>query len=81
MYTNANYQFESVFRLVSVCSHVAALLFKLQACTKLGLNKVACTSTLCSWKKSCQKATTVPLKKINFSRPKNGQKLPSIPAN
>eukprot|EP00795_Rhopilema_esculentum_P010137 gene10137-18802_t len=42
--------------LGSVCSHVAALLFKLQACTLSELNKVASTSKLCSWKKSRQLA-------------------------
>ncbi|XP_057310110.1 uncharacterized protein LOC130648104 [Hydractinia symbiolongicarpus] len=47
--------------LGSVCSHVAALLFRLQACTQLGLNKVACTSTLCSWKKSRRQAIPAPL--------------------
>ena len=48
---------------------------------QLGLNKLACTSTLCSWKKARRKATPAPLKKIDFSRPKIGQRLPRVHDN
>ena len=57
-------------RLGSACSHLAALLFKLQACSMIDLNKVACTSKLCAWKKSRTQANPAPLLAINFSRPK-----------
>ncbi|XP_047138492.1 uncharacterized protein LOC124814643 [Hydra vulgaris] len=67
--------------LGSVCSHIGALLFKLVACAQLGLNKISCTSTLCSWKKSRKSATPAPLKKINFSRPKKRETLPNISDN
>ncbi|XP_047128538.1 uncharacterized protein LOC124809071 [Hydra vulgaris] len=67
--------------LGSVCSHIGALLFKLVACAQLGLNKISCTSTFCSWKKSRKSATPAPLKKINFSRPKKRKTLPNISDN
>ena len=31
------------------CSHVAALLFKIEAACRAGVNKVACTSAPCTW--------------------------------
>lgn len=65
-------------RLGSVCSHAAALLFKLQACSQLELNKEACTSKLCAWKKSRKNAAPAPLVKINFKRPKKDDLLPQI---
>ncbi|XP_057296778.1 uncharacterized protein LOC130625692 [Hydractinia symbiolongicarpus] len=64
--------------LGSACSHVAALLFKLVACATLELNKKACTSKLCSWKKSRKRAHPAPLKHINFKRPKKSEVLPTI---
>ena len=60
------------------CSHVAALLFKLQACTILELNKVASTSKLCSWKKSRQRAHPAPLTQISFKRPKKTDLVPDV---
>lgn len=54
------------------------MLFKLQACTELKLNKVACTSKLCSWKKSRKRAYPAPLKKISFKRPKKDDTLPNV---
>ena len=38
--------------LGEVCSHVAALLFKIEAACKLGYNKTSCTSLPCEWNKS-----------------------------
>ncbi|XP_041931080.1 uncharacterized protein LOC121694797 isoform X2 [Alosa sapidissima] len=35
--------------LGETCSHVGAVLFKLEACVRLGYNKVACTSVACAW--------------------------------
>ena len=32
-----------------VCSHVAAILFKVEACTRLELAKQTCTSLPCTW--------------------------------
>ena len=36
-----------IIRLGSACRHVAAVLFKLQACVQLDMDKKACTSKLC----------------------------------
>ena len=57
--------------LGSSCSHVAALLFKLENAVHLKLkDSTAPTSVLCSWK-SCKKAVEpAPLKAVNFSRVK-----------
>ena len=41
-----------VHRLGKVCSHVAALLFKIEAACKLGYAKPSCTSLPCEWNKS-----------------------------
>ena len=54
------------------------MLFKLQACTQLKLNKEACTSKLCEWKKSRTRAHPSPLDKINFRRPKKDDTLPQV---
>ena len=62
----------------SACSHVGALLFKLRACTELDLNKIACTSTLCAWKRARKRAHPAPLKKISFKRPKKDDTLPNV---
>jgi len=35
-----------------VCSHVAALLFKVEAACRLGYNKPSCTSRPCQWNKA-----------------------------
>lgn len=69
-----------LFRLGSVCSHVAALLFKLQTCSQMELNKAACTSKLCEWKQSRQHAEAAPLKMINLRRPKKGSLPMEIPS-
>ena len=57
--------------LGSACSHIAALLFKLETAVQLKLkDSTAPTSVLCSWK-SCKKAVEpAPLKAVNFSRVK-----------
>ena len=36
-------------RLGEVCSHIAAILFKVEACVRLGYTSVACTSRPCEW--------------------------------
>lgn len=43
------------FRLGEVCSHVAAILFKIEASVRLGYNKVACTSMPCLWNQNFTK--------------------------
>ena len=57
--------------LGSACSHVAALLLKLETAVHLKLkDSAAPTSVLCSWK-SCKKAVgPAPLQAVNFSRVK-----------
>eukprot|EP00112_Aurelia_sp_Birch-Aquarium-sp1_P018060 Seg4256.2 transcript_id=Seg4256.2/GoldUCD/mRNA.D3Y31 product="hypothetical protein" protein_id=Seg4256.2/GoldUCD/D3Y31 len=62
--------------LGSACSHIAALLFKLEAAVHYNLNEqTASTSQLCAWKTSRKCVTPAPLSAINFSRPKK-QSLP-----
>ena len=57
--------------LGSACSHIAALLLKLETAVHLKLkDSAAPTSVLCPWK-SCKKAVEpTPLKAVNFSRVK-----------
>ena len=57
--------------LSSPCSHIAALLFKLETTVHLKLkDSTPPISVLCSWK-SCKKAVEpAPLKAVNFSRVK-----------
>ncbi|XP_057289881.1 uncharacterized protein LOC130612565 [Hydractinia symbiolongicarpus] len=62
--------------LGSACSHVGALLFKLQASALLGINKIACTSKLCAWKRSRRFAEPALMTEIDFSRPKQKQTVP-----
>ena len=62
--------------LGSECSHIAALLFKLEAAVHYNLNEqAASTSQLCAWKTSRKFVTPAPLSAIDFSRPKK-QSLP-----
>ena len=56
-----------IIRVGSACSHVAAVLFKLQACVQLGMNEKACTSKLCQWNVSRRKANPVPLQQMSFN--------------
>eukprot|EP00795_Rhopilema_esculentum_P016088 gene16088-7440_t len=57
--------------LGSSCSHLTALLFKLEAAVHYQLNeKTASTSQLCSWKASRRQIKAVPASAIDFSRPK-----------
>ena len=59
--------------LGSSCSHIAALLFKLEAAVHYQLNeKTAKTSQLCAWKASKKHVSPAPLSAISFSRPKKG---------
>ena len=60
------------YRLGSACSHVAALLFKLQMCSQMDMNKIASTSKLCAWNRSRKHVESAPLKIIDFRRPKKG---------
>ena len=63
--------------LGSACSHVAALLFKLETAVHAGLNeRTVATSELCAWKACKRSVTPAPLNSINFKKPKRGL-LPS----
>ena len=57
------------------------MLFKLQACTPLDLNKVASTSKLCAWNKSRKQVETAPLVNISFNRSKGGKLVPNTVPN
>ena len=59
----------------------AVLLFKLQACTLLGLSKVVSTSKLCAWNKSRKQVETVPLVNISFNKSKGDEFVPNILPN
>ena len=57
--------------LGSACSHLAALLFKLQAAVHYNLNeKTESTSQLCSWNAARKHVTPAPASAIDFSRSK-----------
>ena len=66
------------FKIDSTCSHVAALLLKLSARVQRELNKVACTSQLCAWKKSRTKGHPAPLCKMDLKAPKKNATLPKL---
>ena len=60
--------------LVSACSHVAALLFKIEsACHSKLTEGILPTSVLCEWKKSKKSIQPGPIKLINFSCPRKHQ--------
>lgn len=44
-----------IFRLGETCSHVGAVLFKVEASVRLGITAVACTSAACEWNNVCVK--------------------------
>ena len=73
VYINTEYWPENSFnsRLGSAYSYFAALLFKLQACSMMDLNKVACSSKICACKKSGTHTNLAPVLARNFRRPKN----------
>ena len=66
------------FSLGSACSHLAGLLFKLEACVGLQLNKKSVTSQLCQWSWCRKRAEPALLQELNFKRPRKGQ-LPEEP--
>ena len=67
------------FRLGGACSHLGALLFKLEKGCELNLNKPnACTSELCGWNKSRKRCHPAPLKEISFKRPKKDNPIPQV---
>ena len=57
--------------LGKACSHVGALLFKIEAACRLNIrDATAPTSLLCSWNVSRKSVEPAPLKHITFDRPK-----------
>ena len=42
------------------------------------LNKIACTSKFCQWKKSQQRAEPAPFGEISFKRPKKDEVIPNV---
>ncbi|XP_052254844.1 uncharacterized protein LOC127860420 [Dreissena polymorpha] len=56
------------------CSHVAALLFKVEAAVKLDLTNPSKTSAACVWNRYYrEKVAAEPLSEMNFSQPKHGK--------
>ena len=43
------------YSLGEACSHMAAILFKVEAFTRLELGKLTCTSLPCLWNQTCTK--------------------------
>ena len=67
--------------LGSACSHLAALLFKIESACHLKLTEgISPTSVLFEWNKSKKSVQPAIIKLINFSRPRNHQ-LPKEIAN
>ena len=60
--------------LGSACSHLAALLFKIESACHLKLTEgISPTSVLCEWNKSKKSVQPATIKLINFSRPRKHQ--------
>lgn len=68
-------------RLGSTCSYLTALLFKLQAWSMTGLNKVAYLRKLCAYKKYQAHVNLAPLSVINFRIPKKSDLVPNVSNN
>ena len=51
--------FSSLYSLGETCSHVAALLFKVEAYVRLGYTSVSCTSKPCTWNQTFSKKVHV----------------------
>ena len=66
------------FSLGSAFIHFAGLLFKLEACVRLQLNKKSVTSQLYQWSRCRKRAEPALLQEINFKQPRKG-KLPKDP--
>ena len=60
-----------------MCSHVAALLFKFEACVRIQQNKTAVASPLCARNRSRKRAEPAMLQNINFKRSKKEQIVPA----
>lgn len=52
------------FRLGEACSHVAALMFKVQIAVHMGLTTKSSTSDICKWNSSFRKEVNI--RKINL---------------
>ena len=63
------------FSLGSACNHIDGLLFKLEVCVRLQLNKKFVTRQLCQWKRCRKRAEPALLQEINFKRPRKSQLL------
>ena len=62
------------FRLGEACSHIAGVLFKVEAGIKLGYTKLSKTSAACVWNRFYKKnIDSQPLSEINFSRSVRGR--------
>ncbi|XP_038045141.1 uncharacterized protein LOC119719715 [Patiria miniata] len=60
--------------LGEACSHIAAVMFKLEAANRLGYTSQACTEKACSWNKDCMNGRDLDpctLKDLSFTKPKH----------
>ena len=70
------YMYLYSFRLGESCSHIGALLFKLEAAVRLGYNKIACTSAPCKWNDDyVKKVRAKKIKDISFYKKKKPIKI------
>ncbi|XP_065909342.1 uncharacterized protein [Dysidea avara] len=61
--------------LGEVCSHIAAILFKVETAVRLGLTKPSCTSTSCNWNNWYKEnINPAEVRNINFVKPKHSSK-------
>ncbi|XP_065645952.1 uncharacterized protein LOC136076547 [Hydra vulgaris] len=63
---NLNGNCSCVVGFGSACSHIASLLFKVEACIRLKINKISCTSLQCEWKRSKKHVGPTALANLNF---------------
>ena len=68
--------FSFIFSLGETCSHVGALLFKIEASVRLGITSVACTSVACEWNNVCVKTVeAVQIKDVTLYSSEAKEKL------
>ncbi|KAK8772675.1 hypothetical protein V5799_024081 [Amblyomma americanum] len=58
------------------CTHVAALLFSVEANVKNGLHNPSLTDVACKWIEVSRKIRVAPVSDMIFFKPKTGQPVP-----
>ncbi|XP_077495023.1 uncharacterized protein LOC144106157 isoform X1 [Amblyomma americanum] len=60
------------------CTHVAALLFRVEATAQYGLNDPSPTDVACKWIEASKGSTAAPVSEIEFFKPKIGRAPPQV---